>query len=235
MLTVREAMTRHVVTVGADTPLKEVARVLTDAGISGVPVVDERGSVVGVVSEADFLVKGRGAQAVRHRRLERLLGASETTRRELAKVDARTAGEAMTSPAVTIEPSRSLQEAAAVMTGRRLNRLPVVEDGRLVGILTRADLVRAYLRTDEEILQTIREEVIHGILWLDPAGFDIGVRDGEVVIRGRVERRSTARGVEEAVAMVPGVVSVRADVTWTIDDRDLQPASVGATFPYGIE
>jgi CBS domain-containing protein len=235
MLTVRDAMTRHVVTVDRDRPLKEVARVLIDGGVSGVPVVDDTGAVLGVVSEADFLVKGQGAQAVRHRRLERLLGESETTRHQLTKVAARTAGEAMTAPPVTIQPSASLQEAAAVMTSRRVNRLPVVEDGRLLGIITRADLVRAYLRTDEELLQTIRDDVLHRILWLDPAGFAIEVKGGEVKIGGHVERQSTSRVVEETIAMIPGIVSVSAEIHWTLDDRDLQPASVGAVFPYGIE
>jgi CBS domain-containing protein len=234
MLAVRDAMTRHVVTVRADTPLKEVAQVLIDAGVSGLPVVDDRGTVLGVVSEADFLVKGQGALAVRHRRLERLLGESPATRRQRTKVDARTAGEAMTSPAVTIEPIRSLQEAASVMIQHRVNRLPVVDRDRLVGIVTRADLVRAYLRTDE-VLDTIRDEVLHRILWLDPKLFDVEVRGGEVRIRGHVERRSTARIVAETIAMVPGIVSVTADVRWTLDDRDLQPAAVDAVFPFGIE
>lgn len=227
-------MSRDVVTVGADAPLQEVARVLIDAGVSGLPVVDAEGLVVGVVSEADFLVKGQGAQAVRHRRLERLLGASESTRHQLAKVGARIAGEAMTAPPVTIEPTRSLQEAANLMAGRQVNRLPVVENGRLVGIVTRADLVRAYLRTDEEVRRTVREEVLHRILWLDPNMFEVTVRGGEVTIRGRVERHSTARIVEEAIAMVPGIVSVDAEIGWTVEDRDLQPAAVDAVFPHGI-
>ena len=117
MLTVRDAMTRKPITVGPDTPLKDVARILIDAGISGVPVVSDDGSVLGVVSEADFLIKGQGPQAVRHRRLARLLGESETTRSQVAKVTARTAGEAMSSPAVTIPPTSSLQQAAAITSG----------------------------------------------------------------------------------------------------------------------
>jgi len=134
-----------------------------------------------------------------------------------------------------MEPSRSIQEAAAVMTERRLNRLPVVEGRRLVGIVTRADLVRAYLRTDEELVRTIRQDVLHRILWLDPATFDVSVRNGEAIVRGNVERRSTARIVQEAIAMVPGIVSLTADVGWSFDDRDLVPASREVVFPYGIE
>lgn len=235
MLTVRDAMTPKTITVGPDAQLKDVARVLIDAGISGVPVVDESGAVLGIVSEADFLIKGQGAQALRHRRLARLLGESETTRRQVAKIAARTAGEAMSSPAVTIAPTRSLQDAAATMTRAAVNRLPVVENGRLVGIVTRADLVRAYLRTDEELARTIREDVLLRILWLDPAAFEVQVLDGEATVRGHVERRSTARIVEETIAMVPGVVSLAADIRWTLDDRDVRPASVDPVFPHGIK
>lgn len=235
MLTVRDAMTRKPITVGPDTPLKDVARILIDAGISGVPVVSDDGAVLGVVSEADFLIKGQGPQAVRHRRLARLLGESETTRSQVAKVTARTAGEAMSSPAVTIPPTSSLQQAAAIMTREAVNRLPVVEQGRLVGIVSRADLVRAYLRTDEELQRTIREEVLLKILWLDPAGFDVEVRSGDVAIRGHVDRRSTAQIVEETIAMIPGVISVAARIGWTVDDRDLQPTAIDAVFPHGAK
>ena len=233
MQTVRDAMTTHVLTVRTDTPLKDVARALIDAGISGLPVVDDRGRVAGVVSEADFLIKGQGAQSVHHRPLARLLGESATTREQLSKVAARSAGEAMTAPAVTIAPTRSLQEAAGLMTAHGINRLPVVEDGRLVGILTRADLVRAYLRTDDELAATIREDVLLRILWLDPAAFEVVVDRGEASVRGHVERRSTASAIEDAVAMVPGIISVAVDVTWSVDDRELQPASVDAVFPHG--
>jgi CBS domain-containing protein len=235
MMTIRDVMTTSVLTVRPDTPLKDVARLLIDSDVSGVPVIDDQGAVLGVVSEGDFLVKEQGPQALRHRRLARLLGESEATRRQIGKVAARTAGEAMTAPAVTMEPSRSIQDAAAVMTERRVNRLPVVESGRLIGIVTRADLVRAYLRTDEELVRTIRQDVLHRVLWLDPASFDVTVHNGEAVVRGNVERRSTARIVEEAIAMVPGIVSLTADVGWSFDDRDLVPASRDVAFPYGIE
>jgi CBS domain-containing protein len=234
MLTVRDAMTPNVVTVHPEAPLKEVARVLIDAGVSGLPVVDANGTVVGVVSEADFLVKGQGAGAIRHRRLARLLGESETTLHQLAKVEAHTAGEAMTTPAVTIGPERSLPDAASLMTERRVNRLPVVDATGLVGIITRADLVRAYLRTDVELEQTIREDVLLRILWLNPASFEVHVRNGEASISGHVERWSTVRVVEETIAMVPGIISVTTNLTWSLDDREREPAAVDPIFPHGL-
>ena len=122
-----------------------------------------------------------------------------------------------------------------MMTKLHVNRLPVVESGRLVGILSRTDLVRAYVRSDAELLQTIREDVLRRMLWLDPLTFDIEVHEGEVTIAGQAERRSTARMVGDAIAMVPGIVSVTNELGWSFDDRDLQPASRTVVFPYGIE
>ena len=234
MLTVRDVMSSPVVTVRLETPLKDVARLLIDNGMSGVPVVDGDGVVVGVVSEADFLVKEQGATEVRHRRLARLLGESPETIAQLEKVGARTAGEAMTAPAVTIGPAGAIRDAAALMTGQAINRLPVVVDGRLVGIVTRHDLLRAYLRSDEELLRVIRDDVLLKILWLDPAGFDVAVVNGEARIAGRVERRSSAEIIEATVRMVPGIVAVEANLTWSVDDRDVRPAERDAEFPFGL-
>jgi CBS domain-containing protein len=218
MMTVRDVMTASVITVHPGTPLKEVARLLLDRGISGVPVVDADGVVLGVVSEADFLIKEQGIEHLRHRRLGSLIGESPAGRAQLAKLQAVTAGEAMTSPAVTIEPTRAISDAAALMTTRGMNRLPVVEHGHLIGIVTRADLVRAYVSSDDELARTIREDVLLRILWLDPASFSVVVHDGVASIIGGVERRTTAEMVGRAVAMVPGVVDVRANVTWAVDD-----------------
>lgn len=233
MMTVGDVMTRSVVSVRPWTPLKEVAQLLIERRISGVPVVDDDGQLLGVVSEADFLVKEQGASAVRHRPLSRFFGESRASQTRLAKIGALTAGEAMTAPALTIAPGRHIAEAAAVMTARGVNRLPVVDDGRLVGIVTRADLVRAYVRSDDELAATIRDDVLLRILWLDPAGFTVRVHDGVASVSGRVERRSTAEMVERAVSMVPGIVDVEADLPWAVDDSRDEPASLDLVFPIG--
>jgi CBS domain-containing protein len=177
-MTVRDVMTKPVVSVRRGTPLKEVAQLLVDHRISGMPVLDVNGDVLGVVSEADLLVKEQGADAVRHRPLAWFLGESSTSRAQLAKLAAVSAGDAMTAPAVTIEPDRRVNEAAAIMIARGINRLPVVEGQRLVGIVTRADLVRAYVRSDEELAQAIREDILLRVFWLEPALFTVLVKDG---------------------------------------------------------
>jgi CBS domain-containing protein len=99
-----------------------------------------------------------------------------------------------------------------------INRLPVVENGRLVGIFTRSDVVRAFRRTDEEIERAIRLEVLRE-LWIDPQTVSITVNEGEVAVAGEVENRSTARAVEQWIRRLPGVVSVRSEVRWELDDR----------------
>jgi CBS domain-containing protein len=233
MMLVCDVMTKTVITVRPETPLKDVALELVERRISGLPVVDSAGTILGVVSEADLLIKEQGAGSVPHRRLARFLGESRESRAQLAKLDAATAGEAMTAPALTIEPSRRITEAAAVMTTRRVNRLPVVEDGRLVGIVTRADLVRAYVRPDDELADTIRQDVLLRILWLDPTRFDVVVRDGVASVSGHVERRSTAEMIEAAVGMVPGIVAVHADVPWSVDDSRPEPAPIDLVLPLG--
>ena len=233
MRTIRDAMTRNVITVDRDTPLKDVAQLLIDRRISGVPVVDANRVVLGVVSEADLLIKESGVDGLAPRRFSWLLGEGRQARTRRAKIAAVTAGEAMTCPAVTAGPELSLSAAAERMTANRVNRLPVLEAGRLVGIVTRADLVRAFVRSDADIAATIRHEVLRRILWLDPAGFTVDVRDGVVSIRGGVERRSTALAIEHAIGMVPGVVGVEPDLPWSLDDRQIEPVSFDPVFPFG--
>jgi CBS domain-containing protein len=230
---VRDVMTEDVLTVLPDTPLKDVAQLLVTRGISGVPVVAVDGTVLGVVSEADLLVKEQGADAIAHRPLARIRGEGDETMAQLGKLRAVTAGEAMTSPAVTITPTRSIHEAAAIMTARHVNRLPVIDGRQLVGIVTRADLVRAYVRSDDELAGSIRQDVILKLLWLDPSLFTIVVDNGVVAISGSVERRSTAEILERSIRLVPGVVDVHASVTWWLDDRELEPATFDPVFPFG--
>jgi len=232
-MTVRDVMTRSVVSVHPTTPIKEVAQLLVDNGISGVPVVDVTGAVLGVVSEADLLIKEQGADAIRHRPLARFRGESAESRAQLVKLGAVTAADSMTAPAITITPVRSIHDAAAIMTSRKVNRLPVVDDGKLVGIVSRSDLVRAYVRSDDELAATIRQDVILRILWLDPTLFTVVVEDGLASISGHVERRSTAEMIERAVRMVPGIVDVQASVAWSTDDGRLEPVAYDPVFPFG--
>ena len=141
----------------------------------------------------------------------------------MAKVRATTAGEAMTSPAVTVEPESGLAAAAGLMVERSINRLPVTKAGRLVGIVSRADLVRAYVRTDDQLAASIRHDILLRHLLVDPVLFDVDVHQGVVRIRGTAETRTIADMIERLVAALPGVIAVDADVTWLVDDGQPKP------------
>ena len=200
---VADVMTTGVVTVPPETPLKEVAALLHRCGISGAPVVDDAGRVLGVVSEADILAQERGPRP--RPRLARVRGRDDAER----KSGARTAGEAMTSPAIAIAPWRRVDAAAATMLDRGVNRLPVLDShGRLVGIVTRADLVRAFVHTDEQIADEIRREVLTRDLWLDPEEFDLAVEQGDVTISGDLRSTDVQEALTRCIRLVPGVVSV---------------------------
>jgi CBS domain-containing protein len=132
----------------------------------------------------------------------------------MLKVDARTAETAMTSPAVTIGPGRGVAQAAALMLDEGVSRLPVVDRGVLVGIVTRHDLVRAFARSDEEIWQEIEADSVIRSYWRNPGSWDVSVRGGEVTLTGKVGGKEQARRIEAFVDRVPGVVAVTSRLHW---------------------
>lgn len=214
---VNELMSDEVLRVSPDMSLRAVAGLLVANRISGVPVCDETAQVVGVVSEADIVLKERG----RAKRPGGLLGwmLEPKLAAEDERALARTAGEAMTAPAITIAPNRSVAFAAQLMLDKQVNRLPVVDaQGNLVGIVTRADLVRAFARTDDEIAREIREEVLRTSLWTDPGAVEVDVLDGAVSLTGQLDRKSEVATLVALTARVPGVVSVQSDVSYRVDD-----------------
>jgi CBS domain-containing protein len=220
---VTEVMSRPAITIGPDAPLADVARLLTDRAISGVPVVDDAGRCLGVLSETDLLVKQMSRPLSRRMPIEWIIGEHHDAD-ELRRRSATTAREAMSQPPITIGADRPVREAASIMVDRDINRLPVVEDGRVIGIVTRADLVRAYLRLDDEIVAAVGDDVLRRTMWLDPTRFTIDVRGGIVRIGGRVDRRSTARILEKLIGLVDGVVAVHSDLVWELDDSHLEIA-----------
>lgn len=220
---VRDVMTRQVVTARPEMSLRDLALLLSEHRISGMPVLDGEGTVIGIVSEADILAKERGHEPVHGGGLSWLFG-ERAVPDELRRHAATSVGEAMTTPAITIDQDRPLREAAALMLDRGVNRLPVTADGMLAGILSRADLVRAYIRRDTEALAAIRDEVIRKTLWLDPDDMVIEVHEGIAHIAGTIDRQSTAAIIERLVALVDGIDLVVNDLRWEMDDSDLSPA-----------
>lgn len=215
---VRELMTEEVLTIGPEAPIKDVAKILVENRISGLPVCDISGRVVGVVSEGDILYKEHDAR-------EGSMGGPlswivDGTPRYTGyvKAAALTAGKAMTAPAITIAPYESVSEAARIMCERHVNRLPVVKDERLVGIVTRADLVRAFTRGDEEIEREIREDVIERTMWIDVGKIEAVVQRGHALLTGCLQTRSDVELLGRLVGRVPGVVAVESRVAWDVDD-----------------
>lgn len=214
---VRDVMTRDVVAAPVGATLKHAARLLVDHRISGLPVVDGEGRVLGILSERDLLFKEGGWLGG---------GATEGPRRgpvaigERRRVDAHLVGEAMTTPPTTIAPDRPVAAAARLMLEQDVNRLPVVEDDRLVGILTRADLVRVFSRPDAEIAREIVDEIVVGVLRLDAKAVGVEVADGEVTLTGTVASRADAARLPALVAKVPGVVDVQTLVRSWDDDPE---------------
>lgn len=208
---VRDVMTENVFTVTPATPLKVVATRMLEYGVSGLPVVGEDESVVGVVSETDILFKERTAPD-RKGVVDWLVHYGEDP--PLAKLDARTARDAMTAPAVTISSGRSIEDAATLMIDLRIDRLPVVDSGHLVGIVTRTDLVRAFIRSDEEIAKEIRELGLARRYWLGRSAVSVAVEDGDVLLEGEVDSKDLADSLVAYAERVSGVVSVESRLTW---------------------
>jgi CBS domain-containing protein len=222
---ISELMHRDVISVSPETTLKDVAALLVRHRISGVPVCGPDGRVLGVVSEADILLKEQGVPLELGGFLGRLL---DDAYGDSVRFDATTAGQAMTAPAVTVAPDQPVAEAARLMTARHVNRLPVVTGSTLVGILTRADLVRAFDRDDAAIADEIADDVLLRTLWIEPGSMDVRVDSGVVTLEGGVETRTIAEIVESYVRRVPGVVAVHSELTWAVDDTERRRRTLAA-------
>jgi CBS-domain-containing membrane protein len=219
--TVQDVMTREVVAVRGPTPYKKLVRLLNEHRVTAVPVLDDTGwLVVGVVSESDLALKEVAPLREAH------TPAFETAqhRGERAKAASLTAAELMTTPAVTVGPEELVATAARRMYDRRVKRLPVVDhSGALVGIVTRADLLKVFLRSDEELRFDVLDHVIGDLVPLPPGAVEVEVSDGVVRLTGRVRRRSQALTLEKVTGAVDGVVAVESRLTWQVDDVDVQP------------
>jgi CBS domain-containing protein len=208
VLRVRDVMTKKVVTVDRLTPFSDIVRLLSDRRISGVPVLMMGRRVAGVVSEADLVAMED--QEVRRARMH--AQATGRWRRPLRRAHwGLTAGALMSAPAVTIYPDATIPRAAQIMASRHIRRLPVVgEDGRLIGIVTRRDLLSVFLRPDQEIADRVRE-LLDDLLAADPASVTATVRDGVVILTGNPEAPEDRETVPVAIRLiwdVDGVIDV---------------------------
>lgn len=214
-MTVAEVMTTRVHSVIPTAGFRTMVELIEQHRVSALPVVDAEGHVVGVVSEADLLLKEDQLQFVERQRFE-----SRTRRLERAKSEGASARELMTAPAITISPHSTVRAAARLMREKSVKRLPVVDSaGSLVGIITRSDVLKVFLREDEQIRREIVEYVIEGLMTLDPRPLTVEVTDGAVRLAGTVRRRTDASVLPSLCRTVDGVVSVESRLEYSYDDE----------------
>ncbi|WP_369249518.1 CBS domain-containing protein [Streptomyces sp. R41] len=218
-------MATEVVTARYGTPFKEVARLLTEHRISGLPVIDEDDKVLGVISETDLMVRQADVpDPYETKRRIRFAGLTRSGRRKAAKAHARTAGQLMSVPPVTVHADNTIAEAARTMAEHRVERLPVVdEEDRLVGIVTRRDLIQVFLQPDDVIRREVIEEVLVRSLWLMPRTVEVSVVEGVVTLDGHVERKSEAEIAVSMTNRIDGVVAVVDELSYRQDDSHLRP------------
>ncbi|MFF3943059.1 CBS domain-containing protein [Streptomyces phaeofaciens] len=204
---VSDVMTHTVAAVGRGATFKEIVQLMQDWKVSALPVIEGEGRVVGVVSEADLLPKEefRDSDPDRYTQLRRLS--------DLAKAGAVTAEELMTSPALTVRPDATLAQAARTMARAKVKRLPVVDAvGLLEGIVSRADLLKVFLRTDEEITEEVRREIVSYLFPTPESSVGVDVHNGVVKLTGRVRDTSLVPVAARLVRAVEGVVDVDFDL-----------------------
>ncbi len=220
LLTVSDVMTTEVITVTEDTPYKTLVALMAEHHISALPVLNQYGGVGGVVSETDLLRKEE------FQRSPSLPWALRWWhRRARAKAAGLRAGDVMTGPAVTIEQASTIPEAARLMAARGITRLIVTDGEVLTGIVTRSDLLTAFLVPDERILQRVRRDVVEHALWEDPFAVEVTVKDGVVTLAGQLDHRSMTGVAEKLTREVDGVVGVVNQLTWAFDDTEPVPGT----------
>jgi CBS domain-containing protein len=201
--TVKDVMSIKVIAVKPGTSYKAMAGMLRDRHVSAFPVVDDEAKVIGMVSETDLLTK-EAMEGTVPRSLEGL------GQRVRTQVNALTAADLMTRPVITIGPGEPVSSAARLMFNARVKRLPVVrEDGTLIGIVTRTDVLSVYSRPDADIHREVTQDLILGTFLCDPSRFTVTVLDGIVTIEGTPETTRAGHDIIDAIRHMEGVVFVR--------------------------
>jgi CBS domain-containing protein len=223
--TVKDIMTTRVIWVSKGATFQELAAALREYRVSAFPVVDDDRKVIGVVSEADMLTK------------EALIDEPGFVggilhRRDQAKARGVTAGDLMTTAVVAVRPDDTVERTAKLMYDRAVKRLPVTdESGRLVGIISRADVLSVFDRTDAAIGHEITRDVLLGEFMVDPLAFQVTVIDGIVTLAGRPETTETGHDIVQRVRHVPGVVAVRDRLEYPPPERASDRYDVLTNFP----
>jgi CBS domain-containing protein len=209
-------MTTKVLTVRPETPIREAAALMAERGVSGLPVVDDAGRVVGILSEGDLIIRQKPREPLPWWR--QFFVDAEGLAREYRKAVGTTAGEVMTTEVLCVGPELPIAAAAVILDERRIRRLPVVADGRLVGIVSRGDLVRALARTapsppaslpDAEIVREMRDR-LRREPWAMTLGVVVEATDGILALWGLVSSDLERSALETMARAVPGVRGIES-------------------------
>lgn len=213
-----DVMTHDVVTVHTDATVKEIAEILLAKGISGVPVVDAAGALVGVVSEGDLLHRVETETERRRSWWLELLADREQMAQDFVKSHARKAGDVMTRQVVTVKPDTPLSDVSALLEKHKIKRVPVVDGGKVVGIVSRANLLKALVRfgegakgeapvSDEALRASVLAQ-LEGNAWADASQVTVNVTNGNVELWGFVKSEAEKDAVRVAAETTPGVGTV---------------------------
>lgn len=219
----RDIMTSPVITAWPETRVRDLVALMTTHRISGIPIVAADHELIGIVTEADLLYKEilpkpiEPAPVAQRLHLPGIAEAAERAR----KAEGLRAFDIMTSPVISVTEDATVHEIAGLMVTHKINRLPVLRAGRVVGIVSRADVLKAFRRSDEELAEVIREAILND-LWLDVARLGVNVRDGVVYLEGRLDRRSEKDLVEKWAQMADGVLGVESRLTYEVNDREVR-------------
>lgn len=218
--TLADVMTKRVHVAGPATPFKLLVRLIEENKVSAIPIVDQDGMPIGVVSESDLLFKERRGE------LESTTSLLHARRRRVAIGKARgvVASDVMTSPAITVPTDTSLVAAARIMQERNVRRLVVTDGrGRIAGIVTRSDLLQVFLRTDEELRREILDRLVPAILIEQEHDVDVDVASNVITLTGEVDRKSDADIIFRLAGDIDGVVGVINRLRYRWDDTRLVP------------
>lgn len=213
--TVAEVMTTRVHVASAPTPFKVLVRMIEENKISAVPIVDQSGVPIGVVSESDLLLKERRRELETQPDLLHL----RRRRKERAKAEGLVASDLMSSPPITVSVETRLTQAARLMQERNIRRLVVVDQrGKIAGLVSRSDLLQVFLRTDEDLRDEVLATVIPSVLMPTEDTVDVTVCSNVITLSGEVDRKSDAEILARLSRELDGVVEVVNQLSYKWDD-----------------
>jgi CBS domain-containing protein len=226
--TVSDMMTTRVHVASPDMPFKLLVRLIEENRISAVPIIDQGGVPVGIVSESDLLFKERRSELESsHDFLH-----PRRKQRQLAKAGGDVASDVMTSPPITVRSETRLAAAARLMQEKNVRRLVVIDaHGKIAGIVSRGDLLRVFLRTDEQVQNEVAGELVPALLMPVPDKLGVEVHMNVVTLTGEVDRKSDVDLLVRLTRQLDGVVDVVDQLTYSWDDTDASPMPLSSIDP----